>query len=290
LSDKYYKILGISPTDDQNVIKKAYRKLALEFHPDKNPDPGAAKRFLEISEAYDFLINKKKTSILKGKQYDFNDFTKGTKQSVQSDFNERMRQAKMRYEYLKKKEHEDNEKYYNKIAHGKGFNQFKIVLIGCTLLSFIFLLDYFVLPTRFENDVATHGNRILAYGGLAERRVVPIATLNDQRMWIRSSNFGTIQRNQELILEKTRFFRDVKYIWVYEDDRWHRISTDFSVTGTFPLAPLFLLIPLITYFIRGRTLTYSVLFNLSFYFFGVILIILMISNERWLRLFSLGFV
>lgn len=290
MSKKYFDILGIDPTDDASTIKKAYRKLALKYHPDKNDDPNSAHRFLEISDAYDYLINKQKTAHIKGKQYDFNDFSRGTlRKKSPNDQTERMREAKLRYEYMKQKEEADNQEYYNKIAHGRGFQRFKLVLIGCTVLSVLFFADYWILPSRFVRDVATHGNRILAYGGFAENRVVPIATRDNQKFWVKSSNYGILQRNQELMLEKTFFFRDIRYIWVYEDEKWHRISTDFSVVGTFPLAPLFLLIPLITFFVRGKTLTYSVLYNFSFYFFGVILIVLSINNDRWFRLITLGF-
>lgn len=48
-----YEVLGLSPTADATEIKAAYRRLALQYHPDRNPgDKGAEERFKEISEAY----------------------------------------------------------------------------------------------------------------------------------------------------------------------------------------------------------------------------------------------
>uniref|UniRef100_A0A6J0SK79 DnaJ homolog subfamily C member 16 n=1 Tax=Pogona vitticeps TaxID=103695 RepID=A0A6J0SK79_9SAUR len=55
-----YRILGVSRTASQAEIKKAYKKLAREWHPDKNKDPGAEDKFIQISKAYEILSNDEK--------------------------------------------------------------------------------------------------------------------------------------------------------------------------------------------------------------------------------------
>jgi curved DNA-binding protein CbpA len=54
---KYYKILGLPENASKQEIKKAYRQLAFQYHPDKNKSPEAERRFLEISEAYEMLTS-----------------------------------------------------------------------------------------------------------------------------------------------------------------------------------------------------------------------------------------
>lgn len=57
----YYDLLGVARDADASVIKKAYRKLAIKFHPDKNPDDAEAEaKFKEIGEAYEILSNEDK--------------------------------------------------------------------------------------------------------------------------------------------------------------------------------------------------------------------------------------
>lgn len=56
----YYEILGVSRTATEAELKSAYRKLALQWHPDKNKSPEAEARFKEINEAYEVLSNKEK--------------------------------------------------------------------------------------------------------------------------------------------------------------------------------------------------------------------------------------
>jgi molecular chaperone DnaJ len=51
----YYEVLGIGRDASADDIKKAYRKMAVQFHPDRNKEPGAEDKFKEISEAYDVL-------------------------------------------------------------------------------------------------------------------------------------------------------------------------------------------------------------------------------------------
>ena len=54
----YYEVLGVSKDAGAGEIKKSYRKLAMKFHPDQNPDdPGAEEKFKELGEAYEIPVS-----------------------------------------------------------------------------------------------------------------------------------------------------------------------------------------------------------------------------------------
>jgi len=66
MADDFYRVLSVPRVASNSEISKAYRHLALQYHPDKNADPSALSAFLRISEAYNTLKNEASRS-----QYDF---------------------------------------------------------------------------------------------------------------------------------------------------------------------------------------------------------------------------
>ena len=65
----YYEVLGVARTATEEEIKKAYRQIAMKYHPDRNPgDKSADDSFKEVQEAYDTLMIQKRSrcTILRG--------------------------------------------------------------------------------------------------------------------------------------------------------------------------------------------------------------------------------
>ena len=59
----YYEVLGVARGASEDELKKAYRRLAKQYHPDTNKEPGADARFIEINEAYETLSDPQKRSV-----------------------------------------------------------------------------------------------------------------------------------------------------------------------------------------------------------------------------------
>jgi molecular chaperone DnaJ len=59
----YYEVLGVPRSADANELKRSYRKLAMEYHPDRNPSADAAEKFKEINQAYEVLADDEKRQL-----------------------------------------------------------------------------------------------------------------------------------------------------------------------------------------------------------------------------------
>ena len=72
----YYEVLGVNKDASENEIRRAYKKLAVKWHPDKHPDnkKEAEEKFKEISEAYSVLSDPKKKSEYDNGGFSFQDF------------------------------------------------------------------------------------------------------------------------------------------------------------------------------------------------------------------------
>ncbi|KAK2724487.1 dnaJ homolog subfamily B member 9-like [Artemia franciscana] len=90
IAKDYYKTLGIQKSASDRDIKKAFRKLAMKYHPDKNKEEGAEDKFKDVAEAYEVLSDPDKR-----KQYDmqgFDGFSKTQGSPYQFDLNQFMKQ------------------------------------------------------------------------------------------------------------------------------------------------------------------------------------------------------
>lgn len=112
LEQKYYSVLGISANASANDIKKAYRSKAKQLHPDRNPSPTAEEDFVELNEAYEYLVELKTNGRKATKDKSISDFEKWWYAEAARRKERAKQQARMRYEeYINSKEYKLTESF-----------------------------------------------------------------------------------------------------------------------------------------------------------------------------------
>ena len=148
MAKNYYKTLGVSSNASKSQIKRAYRKLAMKYHPDKNNSPEAQIIFIEINEAYSFLTDENNQKL---KKPIVKNTSRRKSKTSQEELNKRMEWARRYVEYKKIKEEKINEITYYKIQ--KSSLRWIIPTINSLSIFFAFLilLDFKILPTSSIN-------------------------------------------------------------------------------------------------------------------------------------------
>lgn len=160
LLDKYYKILGLTSSASETEVKKAYRKLAIKYHPDTNP--GNEVKFLEISEAYQVLTGKKKPTYKKqasaSSNYNHQEekvfVRKYNRWFTQSEYENLIKTTREYQRQKIKDEREENAREFEELLNSKTYKRFKLSAILGIVFSVSLLIDYYAKPILKEGKIS----------------------------------------------------------------------------------------------------------------------------------------
>jgi hypothetical protein len=221
----YYQILGVKYTATHDEIKRAYRRLAVKFHPDKNRDPGAENIFKEINEAYDVLGDPSKKSLYDLKFY--SPFTAPPDPPRHRDpayrpnrprtgrTRKRDRLTELMAEYMP---------FIIKITY------------GCLAFSAVLLFD-FMLPAKIEDEkiVETQFRRFQGRRGTTYGVVI---TSGNHRIDINAEFSNHFVKGRDIVVHSSRLFDIPTQI----ESGGFAVRLRKSIYGNFLFAPVGLLI------------------------------------------------
>lgn len=283
-NQKYFKLLGIEPTTDINAIKKAYRKKALQFHPDRNTSANAKEKFIAITEAYEYLINPNKAATEK---INVNNTEEAKAQKI--------RKAKERYKEMQRSEKKKDEQYYQHITTGIRWKVFKALAIYSMCFAILLSADFYLNRTSKTTTI------IDPFPQLSDAiKIDNEIFITDYSLFF-NSEFPAIKKNYSL------FFNDLKSIEIINQplflatksppsnrnkqfDLFNRYpSNSFyaysSVYFTFPYFHFFLLIPIFLVWFKKPNFTFSLLRLVCIWVIFPITIFLSLYNGRIFNLF-----
>jgi len=277
---QHFDNLGLPSTANQADVKRAYRKLAMRLHPDRNPDPRAAGLFAELQNSYETLLA----------------FLDPTRPKIaptvatakkQKTKEERVAQAKKRYEDQKLREKKANDSYFAQLTKGNKWKIYRVGTVLCTLLSFVLLLDL-VLPETQEKDSIT-GITMKESGGLSTAYVHPIYLENTGKLQIEKGFHSDFQNYPDVYVIKTPIFHLVKEIVHPVEDELKSYTLDWTIFSQIYWVILFFLLPFGIFFYWEKSPRFTFLYHFSLYLIFPLAILFLSQENRWLHLISLGF-
>lgn len=278
-----YRILGLPSGASDAQIKKQFKKLALRFHPDRNPSPEAHEHFILISNAVDQLLKAKDTATAHpGKK---SQAVNPEKKRAEQE--QRIRVAKERFEQQRRNDELEQERYFRSLTTGKKWQLYKLIALLSFTLSIVLLLDL-MLPHHQEKDkmVAFYPKAI---GGIKYDYVYEIAFSKNNTLFAQRFFENWKLSESPVIIEKSRLF--------HTPISFHEMNSSPSIQAYFdfnlaafglPLMILFL-VPLIPYFFQRKTVYFTFLYHVSFWLIGPLGVIILGTGERLSHLLTLGF-
>lgn len=245
------KLLGLSESFTDSDLKKAYRKKALKYHPDVNKSSSAKEKFVEIYDAYEYLLNNKRdrqSSTKSSSTWNHRDRRERRRRRTYSpeDFEERFQKAKKAArEKMEKEDEMIMEKSFIEYKNGWKRVYMKFLAPVAALLSIFLVIDHYLEPRveHFENIEVTKKDEFLGdmYFMLFKGERVVIDRMLYRRMKSQKEKVKVFKRN---------IFGDIIKVEVDFGTRIVTIEPSFNIHQVFPLINLILFIPLISFFIE----------------------------------------
>ncbi|XOV68150.1 MAG: DnaJ domain-containing protein [Fluviicola sp.] len=287
MNSRYYRILGLPNNASISDVRKQYRRLVMQYHPDKNPSPDAQRKFIEIKEAYEILTGKKAAPVHQIRRRDNSRNTANSQQQKQKEQQQRAKEAQKRYEEQKLREYLENELYFRKLTQGWRWKLMKASAILGIVLALAMTADL-VLPHHYENDVVTGFNSNAAFG-IGGKRVSLIGTEESGKFWIEHFNSQLYYGNHEILIESSWLFHNPMRIQKQSKSATFGYPVNFNFYRlSFILIPLFLL-PAFTLYYKRRKISFTVLYQFCMYGVNGVMICMLISGDRWAHLLTFGF-
>jgi len=276
---KYYSQLGLSETATSEEVRRQYRKLAMKYHPDKNPSKDAQDEFLKISEAYEILSGKKKIQSPQNPR-------KSGHRAAQKD---RVREARKRQYEQMIKEKEETEAYFNQLLKSRGWKVISFsAILGC-ILSACLLLDL-CLPNHYSSDrIITYGLNVYSSGQAIEKPVSLVKTAKNDTYWVEELNYPFYGQYPDFKVQKSWIFHDPIHLISVQDGANVLYPVHYTFLSFFYLVIPIFLFPIFTRFYKRKTITFTVMYYVSLYLSTGLMLLFLALDAHILHFLTLGF-
>lgn len=288
---KYYKILGLPPGADQAAVRKAFRKMAMRYHPDKNPSASAQAKFIVITEAYEILSEKKPAPtqrVSRSKSSQNKPRTaNSTGERVAKTQADRVREAKERQDAQAKQEFEENERYFKRLTTGWRWRVMRWSAILGVILSIGLITEQF-LPVHYDSDEITHYT-LQSNIASGNEKLSIVETAADDTYWISRMTYDFFGRHHRVYVQSSWLFHEPIQLLSIGKVEHRPYNVHYSFYSNFVIIVFLFLLPGITLLIKNRTILFTILHQTSYYGVNTLMLYFLFRNDHWAHLLTLGF-
>lgn len=246
----YLDLFNLNENASLEEIKKRFRELAKEFHPDKNKENNAHDRFLIIKEAYEYLINNQ---INESKNLYYENI------NLEKERIEKIRLAKERlnnfYRRKEEKIHQDIENYFKSLK----WKYFILISSISTMIALLIILDQ-ILINKIEKTIITETSN--EYESIDGDKILLVKTEENSIFFIKSKLKKTLNKTDSIKIIKSRLLnRNIKVLINDNIDRY----TFININNFNSMNCLFILIFILpgTYlYFKTKTISYILAINI----------------------------
>ena len=267
---EYLQILGLNENASDEQIKKAWKKKAVQFHPDKNPNDNAQMEFIKVCDAYQKLSDWTFEKIDESIQPEANKFYKKYNQNLTTEDVEKRRQkAREHFKYKEMYEEYILSISYTSLRKSFLYKFSNTVAVCSIIIGSILLLDYAVLKPKVEIAV------ILNHNYNIDNIVYDVYDLNSQiptekreyeiSAAFSSENFKGLKYNSFIKIYKSRILNQ-NISFSHKDGTFQKSMINrFSIYIAFWVFIVLFFLPILNFAIRGPNTLYLVLMHVNAY-------------------------
>lgn len=272
--DKYYEVLGIPKDSSKELIKRAFRRKALELHPDKNPGLDTSPEFLKVLEAYEVLYN----GALPEQHQSANE-----KQREEEQKAERMRKAREVARESMRERREIERAFYRGLVNGKLMKFANVQAFVFLLFGVLTIFNYFMPYQSIQSHVQS--KNILYYYHLNQEKA--FITVCGNAYQTSMQDFFNVKRGDPVSLELSFLFKDVMGVeFDTREGKHSRVRPHESLYMFFPLIPFLMFVPFLNLLFKKPSVRFYFLFFLNVFVGTAVLFYLLLDGGRLIRIFE----